>query len=262
MFKKEIISILGCGWYGLALAKALLADGYMVNGSTTSKEKLQLLAAANIKPYLVNFDRNSPPFDFEFFNCDVLFICIPPKSLTDYPFKIEAIVAAAEKAKIKHVVMISSIGVFQDANGIVNEMDTPKPTSESGKALFAAEEIVRKRLVTATIIRFGGLIGPNRDLAKYFAGKKDIPNGLAPINLIHLADCIGLSKIILRQKAFGHLYHGVSPDHPSRAAFYTKACLAAGMAKPEFIPELFDWKQVESVNVPGVLGYEWKVGFS
>jgi nucleoside-diphosphate-sugar epimerase len=266
MFKKETISILGCGWYGLALAKALLADGYLVKGSSTSKDKLPLLEAENIKPYLVNFDNDQTAFDADFFNCDVLFICIPPKkndkSLMTYPSKIKSIIDASEKAKVKHIVMISSSGVFQDVNGSVNETDIPQPTSEAGKALFAAENVLRQQQsITITIIRFGGLIGPNRTLAKHFAGRKDIANGLAPINLIHLNDCIGLSKAILQKKAFGNLFHAVSPDHPSRSTFYTKACLASGMAKPEFIAELAGWKQVDSVNVPEILGYDWKVRF-
>jgi glycerol-3-phosphate dehydrogenase len=37
------ISILGCGWYGTALAKTLVNAGYHVKGSTTSPQKLEVL---------------------------------------------------------------------------------------------------------------------------------------------------------------------------------------------------------------------------
>lgn len=53
--KNNTISILGCGWFGLALAKKLIGLNYSVKGSTTSQEKLAILQAENIQPFLVNF---------------------------------------------------------------------------------------------------------------------------------------------------------------------------------------------------------------
>ena len=44
------ISILGCGWLGFPLAKALLSKGLSVKGSTTSSEKLATLEKAGITP--------------------------------------------------------------------------------------------------------------------------------------------------------------------------------------------------------------------
>ena len=40
------ISILGCGWLGLPLAKALIENGFSVKGSTTSTDKLTALENA------------------------------------------------------------------------------------------------------------------------------------------------------------------------------------------------------------------------
>ena len=37
------ISILGCGWLGLPLAKAIVENGFSVKGSTTSSEKIATL---------------------------------------------------------------------------------------------------------------------------------------------------------------------------------------------------------------------------
>jgi nucleoside-diphosphate-sugar epimerase len=260
--ENKSISILGCGWYGLAMAKALAAAGYHANGSTTSKDKLEILDKLNIKPYLINFDGDNTNYDESFFNCDVLIISIPPKrnAQADYPSKIKYIALAAEKAKVKRVIFISSTGIFQNGNFIVDEETIPKPNTTAGEVLLAAEAVLKEnQTFTATIIRFAGLIGPDRNLAKHFAGKSDIANGLAPINLIHLDDCIGITKAIIEQKAFGNIYHGVSPSHPSRKDFYTKACLTSGFEKPEFLDELLDWKQVESKNVASYLAYQFKI---
>ena len=53
------ISILGCGWLGLPLAKSLIAKRRSVNGSTTSENKLQILKDADINPFLVTLESES-----------------------------------------------------------------------------------------------------------------------------------------------------------------------------------------------------------
>lgn len=47
------ISILGCGWLGLPLAKSLLEKGFSVKGSTTSIKKIALLEKFGIHPHIV-----------------------------------------------------------------------------------------------------------------------------------------------------------------------------------------------------------------
>jgi nucleoside-diphosphate-sugar epimerase len=261
---KTNISILGCGWYGSALAKAFIADGLQVKGSTTSPAKLDELAAMGIKPYLVNFLPGEETYDTDFFDCDVLWIAIPPKSRggegTVFIDKIRGIINAIKRHAVQKAVFISSTGVYADSNQHVNETTDPQPNTEAGRILFEAENLFRAEEGFKTnIIRFAGLIGPARDPGRFFAGKKDIPNGGAPVNLIHLDDCIGLSRAILAKDAFGYLFNGCAPGHPTRADFYTQAAIKSGYEKPEFMGELKEWKVVESVNVGQVLGYEHQV---
>ena len=47
------ISILGCGWLGLPLAKALLENGFLVKGSTTSVGKLSVLENLGIQAFQI-----------------------------------------------------------------------------------------------------------------------------------------------------------------------------------------------------------------
>ena len=53
-FNMKQISILGCGWLGLPLAKSLLEKGFSINGSTTSFEKISILDKAGITPFIVS----------------------------------------------------------------------------------------------------------------------------------------------------------------------------------------------------------------
>ncbi|WP_343523694.1 SDR family oxidoreductase [Pedobacter sp.] len=257
------ISILGCGWFGLALAKKLIGLNYVVKGSTTSQDKLTMLEAENIQPFLVDFTAESVKADPAFFEADTLFICIPPKrnstELPDYPNKINSILTFA-KDKSKHVVLISSTSVYADEKKTVNETSKPNPDTDSGRVVLAAEILFKELFPeNCTVIRFAGLIGPDRNPGRFFAGKNNIPNGLVPVNLIHQTDAVGIAVKLLEKQAFGRTYNACSPNHPAKMDFYTYAAKTTGLVVPEFISEKKDWKIVESINVPEFLGYEFEV---
>lgn len=256
----KTISILGCGWYGKALAKALANDGYVVKTATRKAEKLAELTQLGTTAFLIDLADQNVLKTSDFFNTDVLFISMPPSRTAEQTSYLTQIKWIAEVIafKVKQVILISSTGVYADDNWIVDESIPANAASGNGKIMIDAEQYLQQQTgFTTTIIRFAGLIGPDRNLAKHFTGKTGIANGLAPINFIHLTDCIGLSKAIITQKAFGNLYHGVSPEHPTRQDFYTKACVAQGWEKPSFIAEKTNWKQIESKNVPEVLAYRY-----
>lgn len=257
------VSILGCGWFGLAFAKKLIEGGYQVKGSTTTPDKLAILADEGIQPFLMNFSADQMVADLEFFEADVLFICIPPKrnsvEVYDYAQKIALILNAA-KDKVSNIVLISSTSVYGDENKNVNEFTETKPDTESGKVIVEAENILKAENPDSfTIIRFGGLIGPDRNPGRFFAGKTNVPNGLAPVNLIHQTDAVGIAMAIIEKQAYGRIYNACSPTHPTRKDFYTAAAEKAGLVIPEFIAEKKAWKVVESVNVPEYLEYEFQV---
>lgn len=260
------VSIAGCGWYGLELAKALVNKWIKVKGSTTSAEKLALLSQQGIEPYLINLATDDP-IDTDFFDCDVLWIAIPPKARAGngeaYLEGLNKLIPHIKSHGVKQVVLISSTGVYGDHNTEVTELDNPNPDTESGKILLAAEQLLKnENSFSTTVIRFGGLVGPGRNPGRFFAGKTGIPNGEAPVNLIHLSDCIGISCAMLDKQAFGYTYNAVSPSHPTRAEFYIAAANAAGLEGPLFIEEKNNWKIVSSVNVEKYLGYEYKNSLS
>jgi nucleoside-diphosphate-sugar epimerase len=258
------VSILGCGWYGLELARSFVQKGIIVKGSTTSVDKLTVLAAAKITPYLIDLSPDGETYDPEFFECDILWVCIPPKTRSGngaaYLEKIKSIINAIESHAIKQMIFISSTAVYGDLNVEVNGLSRPEPDTESGNILLQAEGLLRDRPdFTTTIIRFAGLIGPGRDPGRFFAGKTNIPNGNAPVNLIHLIDCIGISHAILDKEAFGHIYNACSPNHPTRSEFYTKAAARAGLEVPAFIDEKKTWKIVSTINTGDILNYKFKI---
>ena len=64
---------------------------------------------------------------------------------------------------------------------------------KNGKRNFKNRKILLKNK-NNTILRFGGLIGEERNPLKYLIQKEEILNSDAPINYIHLKDCIGIIK--------------------------------------------------------------------
>ncbi|TDQ12021.1 SDR family oxidoreductase [Pedobacter metabolipauper] len=260
----KTISILGCGWYGFALSKVLIAKNYQVKGSTTQKDKTAMLQKEGIEPYIVSFEADAQQYDPAFFDSNVLIICIPPKRSTaeqgSYPDKVKAIAQAVKESRIQQVIFISSTSVYGDSNSTLTESERPDPDTASGKAMLESEQYLQSQSAfSTTVIRFAGLIGPGRNPGRFFAGKEKVPNGLAPINLIHLDDCIGITMAILEKEAFGYLINASSPDHTQRAEFYTTAALNAGLPVPTFIKELKNWKIISSNIVPSTLKYKYLV---
>lgn len=256
------ISILGCGWYGKALGRALAAKGITVKGSTTSGDKLQALTALGILPFEVRAEADSLGADPAFFNCDVLVISIPPRfrrgETADYLPKLGHIINAIKQYGIKKVIYTSSTGVYGDTNSEVDELSNPQPATGTGTILREAENLFETETAFKTVIlRFGGLIGEGREPGRFFAGKTGIPNGRAPVNLISLEDCVGITEAVITKDAFGYVFNACSPEHPPKAEFYRAAAAKAGLPLPGFLDELLDWKIVNSVNVPGILGYQF-----
>jgi nucleoside-diphosphate-sugar epimerase len=258
-----MISILGCGWYGLALGKELVKRGHLVNGSTTSANRINELKEAGLMPYTVNITGSKVEYDTQFFNCETLIICIPPKlrsGSVDYIAKILELISLLIKFNIKQVVYISSTGVYPESNATLDETVRPKPDTDSGKILFDAEELLRNHnSFKCTVIRFGGLVGPGRHPGRFFSGKTDIPNGRAPVNLIHLTDCLNIALAVIDKQLFGQTYNACAPHHPSKFEFYTRAAQHAGFPLPQFIDELQQWKAIESVNLTRFLNYHFTV---
>src|SRR5699024_7363908 len=98
-----------------------------------------------------------------------------------------------EKHGIPKVIVISSIAVYDDAQGRVTEADIPRPATTTAKQMLKSEELFRNSSsFQTTIIRFGGIFGGSRQPLRYLTGRKNLRGGRAPVNLIHRQDCVGI----------------------------------------------------------------------
>ena len=269
------ISILGCGWLGLHLAKSLLLKGYEVKGSTTSESKLDVLKNAGILPFHIQLEEHQIIGNIEDFlkETDILIIDIPPglrreiSSLEEMTFvnKIRTLIPFIEKSGIKNVIFVSSTSVYADGFPIVeiSEETMPNPDTESGKQLAIAETLLQSNLnFKTTVIRFGGLLGDDRHPAKFLAGKTNVENPDAPVNLIQREDCIGIIEKILNQVEYdnwGATFNAVAPQHPTRKAYYQNKALIFNLPLPTFAEDSESkGKMISSKKVEMILEYSFQ----
>src|SRR6478672_6884199 len=108
------ISILGCGWLGFPLAKSLLENGFSVQGSTTSMDKMTVLKNVGITPFHISLFENSIEGEIDNFleNSEILIIDIPPKlrgaSKEKFVGKIKKLIPFIEKSSVEKVLFVSS----------------------------------------------------------------------------------------------------------------------------------------------------------
>ncbi|MBW8687079.1 SDR family oxidoreductase [Chitinophaga rhizophila] len=238
---EQSISILGCGWLGLPLAAHLVKEGYLVKGSVTADDKMEELVTRQITPYRVMItDAGIDSNDLAgFLQSQILIVNFPPSRREDVVLYHQAqmahLVKEIEKSPVKQVLFVSSTSVYPDVNGEVYEHEVATPTKGSGKALLAVEKMLRTNVrFMTTVIRFAGLIGYDRMPGRFLAGKKNVENGDAPINVIHQDDCIALIREIIRQQAWGEVFNACADEHPTRREYYTQAAAVAGLEVPTF----------------------------
>lgn len=258
------VSIVGCGWYGWPLALHLKSLGYAVKGSKSTETGVEALSATGIESHLLCLDPQPVNVVNEaLFAAEVLIVNIPPGRRPDVEryhwAQMQALEDHARGSSIRKVLFISSTSVYPDVNRTVTERDQLPADKAAGRALLRVEQFWRELAqVETTILRFGGLIGGERIPGRFLVGKRDVKNGDAPVNLIHLDDCLAITVQILKQGIWGETLNACCPGHPTRRAFYQAAAEKAGLDVSSFSDEpTIAFKQVDSSLLMDRLGYRF-----
>ncbi len=210
--ERRRIVIVGCGYVGHALGEALLAAGHDVTGTTTSPERVADLAAAGIKPHVVDA-HDARRLTELFRGVDTVFATLAAGRGGDYrrvyAEGLSCIAEACRSAGPGRLVYTSSTSVYaQDDGSRVDESSPAAPTDANGAALLAAERAVLGFTsdVCGTALRLGGIYGPGRDLTariRHAAGTRR-SDGRHVVNLVHRDDIVSALTRLLQ-----HPYHGV-----------------------------------------------------
>ncbi len=262
----KTIAIAGLGYLGLPLAQRLEMLGYTVKGSVTSQKKAIDYSSKGIKTFDIEIGESGVDGNIKGFlkDSDCLVILIPPglrrNNGADHVLKMTHFLEAITKSDVKNVILVSSTSVYDDRQGEVTEKDEPKPTTNSGKQLLQVEQLffVSDNLKT-TIVRFGGLFGGSRNPAKYLAGRKDLNDGEAPVNLIQRKDCLSILSKIIQKEKFGFIFNAVNPEHPLKKDYYVKKANDLSLIPPTFSSEETNevFKKVDSIQIGKLLDFNF-----
>jgi nucleoside-diphosphate-sugar epimerase len=250
------LSVLGCGWLGLPLARELVTRGHAVRGSVTSADKLAALEEASVGGHRLELTPTLEGDVEEFFETNVLIITLPPKRREPgvearYPAQIAAALAATPPET--HIIFTGSTSVYPELNRTVTEEDAGGEIGPSGRAVLAAETLLRER--GATILRLAGLYGYDRQPGRSLAGQ-DVQGGEARVNLVHRDDVLRVILQVIEEDVRATTLNVCADRHPTRRVVYTRQAERFGFVPPRFVePHERDYKLVSSEKLKGQLGF-------
>ncbi|WP_299008746.1 SDR family oxidoreductase [uncultured Shewanella sp.] len=259
------VSIVGCGWFGLPLAKALVKAGFDVRGSKRSKAQAMLLAQERISGFCLDLDDSETPC-VELaesvksqLDSDYLVVNVPPGFRHDpdaYLRRLTQLKVWVSDCHYQRIIFISSTGVYPSQNQIVTESDA-KMHSLASEHLLKAEQVFTD-LAQTCVLRFAGLVGPKRHPGRFLSGKQNIAGGESPVNLVHLTDCVRAVIHILSAEKVQPVYNLCALKHPTRARFYQVASMHLNLAEPIFNDVEVAGKTVDGRFITQDLGFEYQ----
>lgn len=237
------VLIAGCGYVGSALGAALVADGDVVFGLRRRVVSLP----AGVQPIEADLAvaktlRELPA------GLDFVVYAASPGGPDDALYRtayvegvsrlLEAL--AAQSQNPKRIFLLSSTSVYgQDRGEWVDESSPTQPADFRGKRILEAEKILGAAGQAATIVRLGGIYGPQRVsmIERVRSGRAVVPRG-GPryTNRIHRDDCAGALRHLMRLPAPEPLYIGVDSEPADDATVLRWLAGAIGAPEPRVDP--------------------------
>lgn len=237
------VSILGCGWLGLELAKTIALEGYSVMGSSRSTQGIQHLLDVGIPAYVYEIGQQLPPELLA--QTDAVIMAFPlPKTLTlsDFErFSQQLYNTVPERCR---VIFTSSTSVYTNRDERLDEGSSNlDPTNANYRMEQALRAVFGQRL---TVLRLGGLIGEDRHPVVHLSGRTSLANGNAPVNLVHRRDVIRFISLLLKNMPEQTTYNLVYPLHPSRSEYYINKASELQLPLPHFKEDATGGKRISS----------------
>lgn len=238
------ISVIGLGWFGAEFARQL-RDVHEITGSKTTDEGAEALRAEGVDAVKLALDPEwsaDEATTAKLTAADAAVVNIPPPrgredAAAFYARQSEAICRHLNAGGAKHVVFISSTGVFGANQNRCDEDTDPDPSRGAGRILFDAERYFSEHFLgRVSVIRPGGLCGGDRFPGRFLAGRRDVAGRLHPVNLVHRTDLIALTRAVLEGGFDRRIFHAVARAHPNKEEFYTRAAVSLGLEPPTFDP--------------------------
>lgn len=266
------ISILGAGWLGQPLALRLKRLGHQVFASKTQQTGVDTLAESDLRGFVCLLPESNLSSDYKQLvhhlqtqQCDILIGSFPPGFRSgngeEYALRWKYLTQAAKEANVQKIIMISSTTVYPATHTTMTEEDaslklsqTAPHFSNSALIMLQAEQYVIDSGIEFDIVRYSGLIGPNRHPSRFASKLKQVSQA-APANMLHLEDAID-SVIFTLTHLSNQIVNATCPETVSKAEFYQAALNAVGST--EKLPNIVNTadKRISSKKLMD-LGYQF-----
>jgi len=245
MATRRKILILGCGYLGSRLAAELRRAGDAVTGWVRSAESAEALVKEGIIPWVGDLAEAAAwaglPRDF-----DAVVHCASSGRGGVEAYRavyLEGVRQAARQLPGTRLLFVSSTSVYgQEDGSVVTEESTANPTTETGKVLREAEQVVLTEGGSGSaIFRVAGIYGPERGvlLRKFLAGEAVIEgDGQRWINQVHRDDAAGALRQTLEpgSPSSGGIYNLADDEPVTYLTYYRWLAEQTGKAMPPFGP--------------------------
>lgn len=216
------VTVIGFGWLGKACATYLHSKKYPVKVTNRSASLTDL----DFPIYAWKLGDDFPAQAAS----EVVVIAIAEKEniLSNYT----KLYSDLEKLRVKQIVFISSTSIYHSIVGEATE-NSEIILSESNYNVAMKEFTLKETHIKSVVLRLAGLVGPNRNPARFLSGKSNVPNPSNKINLVHQMDVIRFVEACILNNAEG-VYNICASEHPIRKDFYTEICKMQNLKAPEF----------------------------
>ncbi|MFW5922627.1 MAG: SDR family oxidoreductase [Halodesulfurarchaeum sp.] len=199
---EERVGILGCGYVGMELVRQLRND-YEVFGVRRSPAGLEAVAETGAEP--IRADLTDPDDVASLPDADVLVFTASSRGNTGpgaiYNTALESVLEdfGSRGTPPDRLIYTGSTGVYGDFGGDWVDETTPiEPETDRQEILLEAErlalEVAPAFDIDGTVVRFGGLYGPDRyRMDRYLEG----PVTAGYLNLVHRDDAAGVLAFLI-----------------------------------------------------------------
>ena len=236
----QSVSIVGCGYTGLRLAKRWRDMGARVRGFATRPESLRGIAALGVDAFPLDLDALAQvPLNMD---AELVYYSVPPDPRGEGDARLERFLAQIEGSP-KRLIYLSTTGVYGDHGGARVDEETPvTPLSARAHRRVAAEAGLRSwaaaRHLSWCILRIAGIYGPGRlPLERLRRAEPAIaPDEALPTNRIHVDDLVSACIAAGRSAAAAHRVINVTDgSDDSSTAFLQRVARITGLPAPPLV---------------------------
>jgi nucleoside-diphosphate-sugar epimerase len=239
--------VVGCGFVGLPLARALHAAGWTTHALTGSRESAAKLQSEpfEISAADITAASNLATLGVRLF--DVVIHCASSGRGGAASYEqiylngTENLLTALE---CRHFIMASSTSVYAQTDGsTINETAETVPARETGRILLRTEKRVLE--ANGTVGRIAGIYSPERSvpLRKLLAGEAILEGeGERVMNMIHREDAASALFFLAETGARG-IFNIADGHSVTQFEWYAAVCERTGQPMPRFGPRNLDRKR-------------------